>query len=73
MSWARPGEAAFCRLDPQVLSVAAVGSDVLGIIVVLAAAMSLFNQRGSGSKFAGTPCTNNESSLAGPAVVLARA
>ena len=55
------------------LIAAAVGSDVLGIIVVLAAAMSLFNQRGSGSKFAGTPCTNNESSLAGPAVVLARA
>jgi len=48
----------------------AVGSDVLGILVVLTAAMSLLSptRRAAAPKFAATPCTNNESSLAGPAM-----
>ena len=48
------------------LIAAAVGSDVLGIAIVLAAALNLMNIK---AKYAAAPCDNNASSLEGPAVI----
>ena len=48
------------------LIAAAVGSDVLGIAIVLVAAMSLLRLR---PRFSATMCNNNENSMSGPAVV----
>ena len=48
------------------LIAAAVGSDLLGIVFVLCAAMSLLGAR---ARFATTPCSNSDNSLEGPALV----
>ena len=48
------------------LIAAAVGSDVLGIAIVLAAALNLMSIK---AKYAAAPCDNNASSLEGPAVI----
>ena len=45
----------------------AVGSDMLGIVIVLFAAMSLLRRRAG--RFAAEPCNNNLNSIEGPAVV----
>ena len=49
----------------------AVGSDMLGIGIVLAAAMSLLRKRVE--RFAAEPCSNNINSIEGPKVVSATA
>ena len=48
------------------LIAAAVGSDVLGLIIVLAAAMQLLRVQ---PKYAAEPCANNDSALEGPTIV----
>ena len=48
------------------LIAAAVGSDLLGIVFVLCAAMSMLGAR---ARFATTPCSNSDNSLEGPALV----
>ena len=48
------------------LVASAVGSDLLGIVIVLVAAMSLLGAR---ARFATTPCANSDNSLEGPEVV----
>lgn len=48
------------------LVLAAVGSDLLGIVLVLCAAMSLL---GAKARFATTPCANSANSLEGPTIV----
>ena len=54
--------------DSHLIAIA-VGSDVVGIIVVLLAAMSLLDRKTSSESFAGEPCKSNETSMTGPAVI----
>jgi P-type E1-E2 ATPase len=54
----------------EALVAAAIGSDLLGILFVLVAAMGLVSMR---SRFAATPCTNSDNSVAGPAIVTMQA
>lgn len=47
------------------LVASAVGSDLVGIVLVLAAAMSLLRAK---ARFAAAPCSNNDNSIEGPQV-----